>query len=277
MCMHEGFLCGHLCRCDCTVTQLFLLDLHYFRGRRPRNEPGPTATRQKIHPAKPPPGPAVRCRCRAGCIFTGWRGGESPLIINYGALTHVHNTVFHDTHLAAELVDVSFDGTVRFSNVSLANVTLDRGAVVSTTNNDYEAPQGAVSNFLYYAEDDEAYDVEVEVVPAAAAGVFGAEFGIADAVMSDCVFLAILPRTTVMPGCPESSAQQRARMLAQFDGAEDDETLLRQIEPVSRLRDDMLAADDEWLVRTTQVCVERRGQMCGLSQQIVPAWMSRLA
>lgn len=199
------------------------------------------------------------------------------MIVNYGALAHVHNTVFHDTHLAAELVDVSFDGTVRFSNVSLANVTLDRGAVVSTSNNDYAAPQGAVSNFLYYAEDDEAYDVDVEPVPAAAAGVFGAEFGIADAVMSDCVFLAIVPQTTVMPGCPEESALQRAQILARFDGAEDDEALLLRIEPVSRLRDDMLAADDEWLVRTVQVRVGRCGQKCGLSRRIVPSWMSRLA
>ena len=55
--------------------------------------------------------------------------------------------------MSAELVDVSLEGIVHMHNVTLANVTLDRGAIVSTTLNDY---QQAIRYILhYYADDDE--------------------------------------------------------------------------------------------------------------------------
>ena len=110
----------------------------------------------------------------------------------------------------AELVDVSYEGTVHFTNVSLANVSLEHGAVVSTTLNDYQQAIGFY--IMYYAEDDAAYDVDLVAVAPADAGVFGEEFRIVNDTLSDCIYL-LRPADSVLPGCPVSSLAGRNRTI----------------------------------------------------------------
>eukprot|EP00892_Ulva_mutabilis_P004162 jgi/Ulvmu1/2117/UM127_0002.1 len=140
------------------------------------------------------------------CIFTDWAGFTSPITLKFQSICNVRNTVFRNMHLAVEIADVSFGGTVRFENVLLANVTLARGAVVSTTLNDY---QQAVGFYLtYYAEDDEDFDVEIQPVPPSERGVFGEEFVIVEQTMSDCLYVSAAVGT-VLPACPQSSLKAR--------------------------------------------------------------------
>eukprot|EP00892_Ulva_mutabilis_P000987 jgi/Ulvmu1/1088/UM106_0004.1 len=143
------------------------------------------------------------------CVFTDWVGFRSPFVIKYQSVIHIHNTVLRNFNLVNEIADVSFDGIVHFSNVSLANVTLQRGAVVSTTLNDYERAIGY--SLTYYADDDDAYDVPIKPVPAGEASMWGEEFVIADASMGDCVFL-LVPDITMYPGCPPEAATRRSEM-----------------------------------------------------------------
>ena len=148
----------------------------------------------------------------ADCIFSNWSGFHSPLTINYQSVANVRNTVFRNMALAVEIADVSYEGMVRFANVSFANVTLElaHGAVVSTTLNDY---QEAIGFYLtYYAEDDAAYDVVLETVPAGEGGVFGAEFRIEEQTLSDCIYL-LARAGTVLPGCPCETLAARNRTI----------------------------------------------------------------
>lgn len=159
----------------------------------------------------------LRCltlRKRADSIFSDWAGFMSPLRINARSVANVRNTVFRNMQLSVEIADVSQTGTARFENVSFANVTLQHGAVVSTSFNDYTAP-AAGYEVVYYAEDDANYDVEVRRLPHADAGVFGAEFVIDDDYMSDCIYMWAYG---VEPGCPEESVQQRDRLKARSQG-----------------------------------------------------------
>jgi len=45
-------------------------------------------------------------------------------------------------HLESEIADVSFDGMVVFEDVRFSNVSLARGAIASTTLNDYQQAIG---------------------------------------------------------------------------------------------------------------------------------------
>ena len=155
----------------------------------------------------------------ADCIFSDWSGFHSPLTIKYQSVANVRNTVFRNMALAVEIADVSYEGMVRFANVSFANVTLAHGAVVSTTLNDY---QEAIGFYLtYYAEDDVAYDVPLEPVPAGEGGVFGAEFRIKEETLSDCIYL-LASAGTVLPGCPTVTLAARNRTIDRgFDSGGD--------------------------------------------------------
>lgn len=200
----------------------------------------------------------MRVEGRADCIFTGWGGIGSPVVAQDLTFATVVDTVFHRFRLAVEIADVSKGGTVHLRNVSFADVELARGAVVSTTLNDYSP--AAYGLATYYEEDDSAYDVDVEQVPAAAAGLFGAEFRVTDAVMSDCVYLMVEPFDTVLPGCPRESVRQRARVRARVGPVAagevladpPDEKVMRE-DPVARLAAGLLVADDPWLVGTRTV------------------------
>eukprot|EP00892_Ulva_mutabilis_P004140 jgi/Ulvmu1/2098/UM125_0001.1 len=145
------------------------------------------------------------------CIFTDWAGSTSIITLKFQSICNVRNTVFRNMHLQVEIADVSFAGIVRFENVSLANVTLEHGAVVSTTLNDYGPAVG--SYLTYYAEDDEDFDVEIQPVPPSERGVFGEEFVIVEQTMSDCVYL-LAAAGTVFPGCPQSSLMARNDMIS---------------------------------------------------------------
>lgn len=86
----------------------------------------------------------------------------SPLGV-HASVAAVHNTVFRNMRLGVELADVSYEGTIHFSNVSLANVTLTQGRVVATTASDYSY-ESASGDLFYEPEDDVKYDVEVTPV-----------------------------------------------------------------------------------------------------------------
>lgn len=164
-----------------------------------------------------PAGTALTRAAAADCIVSDWAGFRSPFVVKFQSVLHIRNTIFLNSYLYSELVDVSFEGIVRFEAVSLANVSLTDGAVVDTTLNDY---QQAIAYYLnYYAEDDEAYDVEVEPVPAASRGMFGAEFVIPNATMSDCVYTLGAGPGVVYPGCPPESEAARERLKSRSLGS----------------------------------------------------------
>eukprot|EP00892_Ulva_mutabilis_P004148 jgi/Ulvmu1/2104/UM125_0008.1 len=192
------------------------------------------------------------------CIFTDWGGSDPPVQVMHRSVANIHRTVFRNMHLASEVVDVSWGGAVRLVDVAFANVTLERGAVVSTADNDYR--QSVVANVNYYAEDDESYDVDVAEVAPEDAGVFGEEFHVAEAVMSDCVFLPVRPATLLLPGCPPPSAAARARVMAretmrpdaEFGREVSTDDVLGEADIV-RLEASLVAPDATWLVQTLQV------------------------
>ena len=159
---------------------------------------------------------AARPRMHADCIFTDWTGFGSPISVRFQSIANIERTTFRNVDLAVEIADVSGEGAVRFADARFANVTLQHGKVVSTTANDYQQAQGYC--LLYYAEDDAAYDVDLEPVPPEERGPLGEEFRIAEAVMSDCVWLLAAP-DAVMPGCPPASIGARARVLARENPA----------------------------------------------------------
>ena len=140
------------------------------------------------------------------CIFSDWMGAIPPLGLHLGSIGNVVDTVFRNMRLNVELVDVSDRGIVRMQNVSLANVTLTRGNVVTTGMNDYI--QQKAFRVTYYAADDANYDIELTPVPVGERGMFGEEFVVEDDIMSDCLWLP-RPRGAPMPGCPEASLAQR--------------------------------------------------------------------
>lgn len=187
----------------------------------------------------------------ADCIFTDWLGGRSPLAALYGGLANVVDTVFRNMILNVEVADVSYNGVVRFQNVSFANVTLAHG-VVSTTDNDYSSEYNF--NVEYYAADDANYDVEVDAVAIGERGMFGAEFVITEAVMSNCVYL-LSERDKVLPGCAEASVQQRAAMIrrqrtetpSDGDGGGEQVTDYNTGDPDARLEEDLPLLTDPWL------------------------------
>ena len=148
---------------------------------------------------------------RADSVFTDWGGFQAPLSIGYAGLANIQNSVFRNMHLFSEIVDVSFGGAVRFENVSLANVTLEHNAVVSTSGNDYNT--NAPCSLVYDAYDDFGYDVQVAAVPEGRRGEFGEEYRIVEDVMSDCLYLRA-PQGLLLPGCPDASVQKRRRMRA---------------------------------------------------------------
>lgn len=123
----------------------------------------------------------------------------------YQSVANIRNTLFRNMLLAVELVDVSNSGTARFENVLLSNVTLRRGAVVSTTFNDYQPVFGYYTR--YYAADDENYDVEVVPVPMDERDAFGEDFRIDYDIISDCIGILLDTESQgvdlPVPGCPE--------------------------------------------------------------------------
>lgn len=120
----------------------------------------------------------------------------------YHSVANIRNTLFRNMLLAVELVDVSTSGMARFENVLLSNVTLRRGAVASTTLNDYHTVPGYYTS--YYAADDEYYDVEVVPVPIDERDAFGEDFRIDYDIISDCIGILISREADLpVPGCPE--------------------------------------------------------------------------
>ena len=152
--------------------------------------------------------------------------------------------------LAVELVDVSFDGMVRFENVLLSNVTLMRGAVVSTTINDYSMVPGSYARF--YAYDDASYDVAVIPVPLNARDDVGADFRIADGIVSDCIGMLVLPGTSLpVPGCSEAvwPLVERVKNRAAPAGG--------SVETVAL---DQGTSDDAGVLCTRHFCIHCRGR-----------------
>lgn len=172
---------------------------------------------------------AQLCLC-ADSIFSDWDRELSPLRVAFRSVAAVRNTVFRNMRLSSEVADVSYGGTVHFNNTAFANVSLARGHVVSTTASDYESPFVGVY-FRSYAEDDAAYDVDVAPLPRADAGVFGAEFEIADDLMSDCMYMVTQyddESNGLQPGCPPRSVAQRWRVRKRSRG---NNAVLRTLSP----------------------------------------------
>lgn len=71
-------------------------------------------------------------RKHAGCIFTDWDRGSSP-VLNWSRGAIIRDTVFRNMHIDAEVFDISGNGVVHLESVRMANVTLLRGRVLATT------------------------------------------------------------------------------------------------------------------------------------------------
>ena len=137
-------------------------------------------------------------------------GSESALGVYRGSVANVVNTAFRDIHLFVGLADVSRLGIVRFENVTLTNVTLQQGRVISTSANDYV--EEYLFEVVYYPDDDKNYDFQLLAVPRSEQDALGGEFIIVEQVMSDCVFVRV-GATIRLPGCPQQSVEKRATIL----------------------------------------------------------------
>ena len=146
----------------------------------------------------------------ADCVFTDWAGFLSPLTVKFKSVGTVRNSTFRNMNLEVEIADVSFEGIVHFEEARLANVTLSKGNIVSTSLNDY---QQAIGFYLsYYADDDAEYDVLVSAVPRGETGVFGEEWVIRNDTASDCIYLLSDPGV-LLPGCSQSTLAARNRTI----------------------------------------------------------------
>lgn len=152
---------------------------------------------------------------------------------------------------------MSWGGAVRFTGVEFANVTLEHGAVVSTSDNDFH--DAAQQSVIFDPEDDAGYDVEVDQVAPQDAGMFGSEFRIEDAVMSDCLYMAVAPGSLTMPGCPPESAEQRERVRTRDPDYRAGE-LVKTAAPIAMgeagiqaIQAALTATDEAWLSQTLQV------------------------
>eukprot|EP00892_Ulva_mutabilis_P006547 jgi/Ulvmu1/4264/UM194_0004.1 len=172
------------------------------------------------------------------CIFTDWVGNHSPLRIFHSSDINVVDTVFRNMHLSVEIADVSAEGLVRFASTGFANVTLQRGRVVSTTANDFTLPEGYEHE--YYDTDDADFDIELTPVPIANRTGFEAEFWVDDDLISDCIFLRAAPGT-VMPGCPQVSLAARAAVLRRVSRGAASSPAQEVAPPLNPNEDELLA------------------------------------
>lgn len=156
----------------------------------------------------------------ADCIFTDWAGFASPVNVEFQGVGRVHNSTFRNMHLESEIADVSFDGMVVFEDVRFSNVSLARGAIASTTLNDYQQAIGVY--IQYYEADDAEFDIVPTPVIEADAGVFGEEFVVTNGVLSDCVSLTAVEDGRGRPGCSAAAiTAAQNRMLASVGESED--------------------------------------------------------
>ena len=146
-------------------------------------------------------------------------GDWAPLGVHTYSVANVVNTTFRSMHLSVELADVSYLGMVRFENVSLADVTLQKGKVVSTTKNDGDCSTD--SGVEYYSDDDEGYDVDLAPVQPEDRVKLGIDFVIRQQVMSDCVNVRVRS-DAVLPGCPQASTHKRADIRKRAKREQDD-------------------------------------------------------
>ena len=168
---------------------------------------------------------SIACICLtlavyADCVFTDWSGRSSPLLISRLGSASITDSVFRNMNQSAEIVDVSYGGLVRFENVLFADAGLPDMHVVGTSMNDYQHAfvRGLDDIGIYYATDDENYDVTTAVLPPDRGGVFDADHIIEMAVMSDCLFMEYEENDTMpQPGCPLESVQARQSVAARMN------------------------------------------------------------
>eukprot|EP00892_Ulva_mutabilis_P004163 jgi/Ulvmu1/2118/UM127_0003.1 len=153
------------------------------------------------------------------CIFSDWAGRASPVAVTRYSSAVLTDTVFRSMRQTAEIVDVSFGGLVRFEDVFFADANLPDAPIVSTSLNDYqhELSAGLDDHGVYYALDDDNYDVTAALLPPGDGGVFGADHIIEAAIMSDCIFQDFEDNDTMPhPGCPPESVAARAAVAARL-------------------------------------------------------------
>eukprot|EP00892_Ulva_mutabilis_P011364 jgi/Ulvmu1/85/UM001_0088.1 len=153
------------------------------------------------------------------CIFSDWSGRASPVAVTRYSSAALTNTVFRGMRQTAEIVDVSFGGLVRFEDVLFADANLPEAPIVGTSLNDYqhEVGAGVDDHGVYYALDDDNYDVTAALLPPGDGGVFGADHIIEAAIMSDCIFQDFEENDTMPhPGCPPESVAARAAVAARL-------------------------------------------------------------
>ena len=100
----------------------------------------------------------------AGSRFIGFGGAEPPLLIALETFVAFRQCTFEDLDLSAEVFDVSFGGMLHLDDCTFQNVLLRQGRLVGTSLNDdaYRVTSGAEYEFIYFPEDDAAYDIPLE-------------------------------------------------------------------------------------------------------------------
>lgn len=158
----------------------------------------------------------------ADCVFESFSGATPPILVSAEGFAYLNNATFHDMDLTSELIDVSYGGSVKMSNVQLDDVTLRNGTgpIVSTSANDKSlcpgtlspssssliAPEGSEELYLQY--DDEEYDV---ITDSGAAG----SLLISNGTMSDCLrvkWTCEVFAKQAAPGCNAQSLQKRVQL-----------------------------------------------------------------
>ena len=158
--------------------------------------------------------------------------GSAPLVFVFDTVANVRNTVLLDMRLTAGVADMTGVSTVRFENVSLADVTLVQGDVISTGLYHYEALEYNPDNDP--PEDDAGMDAETEVslewVPPEHRSIFGEQYIISEAILTRCVEWKV----DRPPWCQGEHTQRRGLLPASMSVAMRKSTMLMMHAPVDR-------------------------------------------
>eukprot|EP00892_Ulva_mutabilis_P008123 jgi/Ulvmu1/5683/UM024_0030.1 len=122
-------------------------------------------------------------------IFLNAAGSTAPFLIAAKSHGTFSNCFFQNIHMSgAELFDVSFGGSVTLRAVRMRDTTLAAEGVVDTSANDYVEIDPSRGNFDMYGDADMGgRDIPLLPAPDADRTLYGAEWVVHDATISDCI------------------------------------------------------------------------------------------
>lgn len=156
----------------------------------------------------------------ADCIFVEWAGDEPMLEAKASSLMAVQSSVLMNVLITgqANIVDVSKGGTALFSQVALVNVHISTASIVGTFTDSESIARNCLYENLENGEDNGTpSDVYISPVDERDRSMFGEEFMIEDAAVSDCAHVPLQQSqaTVVLPGCAEAPISSLRRPAGQ--------------------------------------------------------------